>query len=134
MDVDAIIDDIFVGQERLSRNEIQRRAVAADAPAEVTTRLDTLPEGEYAEDELVEVLDQLDDLQPDLAASVAPEPAGESDHAVGGSAGVPGPELADDDLMRELGELHRTRNDTLRHGSDSALANHDERLAELEAE
>jgi hypothetical protein len=48
--------------------------------------------------------------------------------------GVPGPQLSTDDLLRELAELHRTRHDTLRHGSDQALANHDGRLAELEGE
>jgi hypothetical protein len=42
--------------------------------------------------------------------------------------------LGEDELLRELGELHRTRHDTLRHGSDQALAHHDERLAELEDE
>jgi hypothetical protein len=36
--------------------------------------------------------------------------------------------------MRELAELHRTRNDTLRHGSDQALARHGERMAEMETE
>jgi hypothetical protein len=49
-------------------------------------------------------------------------------------AGVPGPELNDDDLLRELAELHRTRHDTLRHGSDQALMHHGQRLVELEAE
>jgi uncharacterized protein DUF6158 len=42
--------------------------------------------------------------------------------------------LADDDLIRELQSLHRTRLDTLRHGSDPALANHLRRTAELETE
>ena len=42
--------------------------------------------------------------------------------------------LADDDLLRELGSLHRTRLDTLRHGPDAALATHLRRTAELETE
>lgn len=42
--------------------------------------------------------------------------------------------LADEDLLRELESLHNTRNDTLRHGSDAALENHNRRLAELEGE
>jgi hypothetical protein len=42
--------------------------------------------------------------------------------------------LADDDLFRELGSLHRTRLDTLRHGPDAALATHFKRTAELETE
>jgi len=48
--------------------------------------------------------------------------------------GLPADKLDDQDLIRELESLHRTRQDTLRHGSDSALATHDRRLAELEAE
>lgn len=42
--------------------------------------------------------------------------------------------LADDDLFRELGSLHRTRLHTLRHGPDAALATHLRRTAELETE
>ena len=49
-------------------------------------------------------------------------------------AGVPARELSDDDLLRELGSVHRTRHLTLRHGSDQALAHHTIRMAELEAE
>jgi len=48
--------------------------------------------------------------------------------------GVSPADLNDDDLLRELASLHDTRHDTLRHGSDAALAHHDQRLAELEAE
>jgi Family of unknown function (DUF6158) len=49
-------------------------------------------------------------------------------------AGVPAAELADDDLLRELGHLHQTRNETFLHGSGDALAMHSARMAELEAE
>jgi hypothetical protein len=49
-------------------------------------------------------------------------------------AGVAPDALTDNDLLRELASLHRTRHDTLRHGSDDALAEHDRRSAELEAE
>ncbi|MFG1608871.1 DUF6158 family protein [Actinoplanes sp. NPDC049265] len=42
--------------------------------------------------------------------------------------------LADDDLIRELASLHRTRLDTLRYGPDAALDNHLRRTAELETE
>lgn len=42
--------------------------------------------------------------------------------------------LADEDLMRELASLHDTRHDTLRHGSDDALENHNRRMYELESE
>jgi hypothetical protein len=48
--------------------------------------------------------------------------------------GVPADQLSDEDLIREMWELHRTRNETLRHGSDQALATHTRRTAELEAE
>lgn len=48
--------------------------------------------------------------------------------------GVDPAELADEDLIREMQSLHRTRLDTLRHATDSALANHLRRTAELETE
>jgi Family of unknown function (DUF6158) len=51
-----------------------------------------------------------------------------------GALGVPPDELSNDDLLRELNSLHRTRDDTLRHGPDDALAQHNRRTAELEAE
>lgn len=46
--------------------------------------------------------------------------------------GVPAPELADEDLFRELEQLHQTRMHTLRHGSDDALENSTRRINELE--
>lgn len=48
--------------------------------------------------------------------------------------GVPAPELSDDDLLRELEQLHHTRMHTLRHGSDDALENSTRRINELEQE
>lgn len=48
--------------------------------------------------------------------------------------GVPAPDLSDEDLARELGHLHETRNETFRHGSDDALTAHTGRTAELEGE
>lgn len=48
--------------------------------------------------------------------------------------GVPGALLSDEDLLRELGTLHRTRHETLRHGSAHALTRHTERTGELETE
>jgi hypothetical protein len=48
--------------------------------------------------------------------------------------GVDPTELGDDDLLREMHSLHRTRLDTLRHAADTALANHLRRTAELETE
>jgi Family of unknown function (DUF6158) len=51
-----------------------------------------------------------------------------------GETGVDPGALSNEDLLRELASLHETRHDTFRHGSDAALANHNERMAELEAE
>lgn len=48
--------------------------------------------------------------------------------------GVAASELTDDDLLRELASVHRTRHQTLRYGPDAALAHHDRRSRELEAE
>lgn len=48
--------------------------------------------------------------------------------------GVDPTELNDEDLIREMHSLHRTRLDTLRHAADTALANHLRRTAELETE
>jgi Family of unknown function (DUF6158)/Protein of unknown function (DUF2795) len=117
-DVDAVLDEVYVGDERISRDEIYRRARAAGAPAAVVDLLDAQPEGEYAQDEVAEALNQI----------------GGQDQPAEPGMGVSGGRLDNDDLLRELGELHRTRHDTLRHGSDHALARHDERLAELEGE
>jgi hypothetical protein len=43
-----------VADERVSRDEIVRRAAAAGLPAVTLSRLDALPEGEYAYDEVIE--------------------------------------------------------------------------------
>jgi hypothetical protein len=48
--------------------------------------------------------------------------------------GIDPRELDDDDLLRELRQLHATRTDTLLHGSDDALARHTSRTNELESE
>lgn len=48
--------------------------------------------------------------------------------------GIDPTELSDEDLIREMHSLHRTRLDTLRHAADSALATHLRRTAELETE
>ncbi|MEU8252014.1 DUF6158 family protein [Nonomuraea sp. NPDC048916] len=48
--------------------------------------------------------------------------------------GIDPRDLPDDDLMRELRQLHITRTDTLLHGSDDALATHTLRTNELEGE
>ncbi|MFF4330618.1 DUF6158 family protein [Streptomyces sp. NPDC048387] len=43
-------------------------------------------------------------------------------------------QLEDDRLLKELETIHRTRHETLLHGSDDALAAHTQRLRELEEE
>lgn len=114
--VDAVLDEVYVAQERVSRSEICRRAAAAKAPAPMIDALDALPEGEYSQEEVAEALGLL----------------GVPDRFDG--QGVPAADLADDDLLRELAELHRTRNATLRNASRQALERHSERTLELERE
>lgn len=66
--IDRLLDRIYTGQERISRDEIYRHAVAADLPARALTALDALPEGEYAQDEIAAAL-----------AEVAPDADGAAD-------------------------------------------------------
>ena len=54
--LDEFLDDVYAGQERLSAADLQRNAIAADLPASALTRIDALPEGEYAQDEASEAL------------------------------------------------------------------------------
>lgn len=61
-DLPGVLASAYTGQERLTRDEIRRRAVAADVSAEELTRVDALPEGEYAEDEALEALRDVDRL------------------------------------------------------------------------
>lgn len=114
--LESFVDQIYTGHERLTRDDIQRRAVAAELPAETMEALDALPEGEYAQDEVAAAV-----------VEVAALPPVEPDR-------VPSITLTDQDLLRELGTLHRTRHETLRHGSDHALARHSQRTEELERE
>ena len=58
--LDEYLDDAYAAQERLSSADLQRGAVAADLPASALTRIDALPEGEYAQDEAAEALRTLD--------------------------------------------------------------------------
>jgi hypothetical protein len=48
--------------------------------------------------------------------------------------GVDPRRLDDQQLMRELETIHRTRHDTLLHGSNDALRAHNDRMAALEGE
>jgi hypothetical protein len=43
-------------------------------------------------------------------------------------------DLGEDDLLRELEQLHRTRHETFLHGSETALSHHTRRMTELEQE
>ena len=54
--MDEFLDDAYRAQERLTSGDLQRMAVAADLPASALTRIDALPEGEYAQDEAAEAL------------------------------------------------------------------------------
>lgn len=54
--LDDLLDDIYHGQERITQADIYRRAVAAELPAELLTRIAALPEGEYAADEAADLL------------------------------------------------------------------------------
>ena len=48
--------------------------------------------------------------------------------------GVDPSRLDDQQLMKELETIHRTRHDTLLYGSNEALRTHNERMAGLEGE
>jgi hypothetical protein len=54
--LDRFLDELFVTDVRMSREEIVRKATAAGLPAVTLSRLDALPEGEYAYDEVVEAV------------------------------------------------------------------------------
>jgi hypothetical protein len=55
----SLVDELYSAQERIDRDEIYRRAVAAELPSDDMAVLDRLPEGEYAEDELNEAIAQI---------------------------------------------------------------------------
>jgi hypothetical protein len=59
-ELDGFLDDAFDGQERLSSADLQRRAIASDLSATTLTRIDALPEGEYAQDEAAEAVRALE--------------------------------------------------------------------------
>ena len=57
--LEQLLDGLYRADERRSRDEIVRAATAADLPAVTLTRLDALPDGEYAYDEVVEAVQVL---------------------------------------------------------------------------
>jgi hypothetical protein len=115
-ELDTLLDEAFVGQERLTRDDLQRHAVASGVSSETAMAIDGLPEGEYTVDEVEEALN----LGRGLPAAT--------------DGGIPAEQLDDLTLRRELEQLHRTRHETFLHGSEQALQRHTERTAELEAE
>jgi hypothetical protein len=52
--LEELLDEVYVADERVTRDEIVRRATAVKLPALTLSQLDALPEGEYARDEVVE--------------------------------------------------------------------------------
>ncbi|SCE94098.1 hypothetical protein GA0074696_1783 [Micromonospora purpureochromogenes] len=54
--LDELLDDIYHGQERISQADIYRRAVAAELPPTLLSRIAALPQGEYAVDEAADLL------------------------------------------------------------------------------
>ncbi|MEU4657342.1 DUF6158 family protein [Streptomyces sp. NPDC023723] len=58
----------------------------------------------------------------------------EHDTRDGARTGVDPGRLDDQQLMKELETIHRTRHDTLLYGSNDALRVHNERMAQLEGE
>jgi hypothetical protein len=59
---------------------------------------------------------------------------GHDDRGTTMMTGVDPGRLDDQQLMKELETIHRTRHDTLLHGSNDALRTHNVRMAELEGE
>lgn len=55
-ELDDLLDDLYDGQERITQGGIHRRAVAAELPAELLTRITAMPDGEYTADEAAELL------------------------------------------------------------------------------
>jgi Family of unknown function (DUF6158) len=114
--IETLLDAVYPQTEPAGLGELQRRAVAADLPLRYLTALERLPDGEYARRDVLAAFEEvrLPEAQP--------------------GRGVPAGQLTDDDLLRELTELHRTRTDAVRYGSDHALDRHTGRTAELEKE
>ncbi|AZK98052.1 MULTISPECIES: DUF6158 family protein [Streptomyces] len=55
-------------------------------------------------------------------------------HADDQHRGIAATRLGESELIRELENIHRSRHDTLLHGSAAALSAHTTRMAELEEE
>jgi hypothetical protein len=57
-----LLDEVYRGQDRLTRDDIHRAAVEAGLQPDLMRLLDGLPEGEYSEDEAAEALQQVPEL------------------------------------------------------------------------
>ena len=106
--IPALLDSIFAGSEQINVEEMHRRAVIAELPAQVVQAIQELPAGLYTRE----------------AAEAALQP----------EEGVDPATLDDEDLVREMESLGRTRAQTVQHGSWPALARHTTRMLELENE
>lgn len=54
--LDEFLDEVYIGQDRMTNIEIQRSALAAELPADLMTHIDALPEGMYSQDEASDAL------------------------------------------------------------------------------
>lgn len=54
--LEALLDEAYVADERVNREEIVRRATAKDLPALTLSTLDALPAGDYAREEFIEAV------------------------------------------------------------------------------
>ncbi len=121
MTTSEVLNRLYAGMERMTRGEVVRRAIAADTSAEIVAALASVPEGEYSLDEIADIVGAETDVDGD----------GETELS---ELGIDPSDLSDDDLLRELATLHDRRDDTFRHGSTDALAQHTRRTTELENE
>jgi hypothetical protein len=103
-----LLERIFAGSEQINVEEMHRRAVIAQLPADLIAAIGDLPRGHY-----------------NLTATEALLVRG---------PGIDPAALSEDDLVREMESLGYTRAETVRHGSWSALARHTTRAHELENE
>lgn len=103
---------------RLDRDGLRHRANTAHAPTEIITAIEALPDGRYTLDE-IEHLIARQRAQPE---AVRPAPGASPD------------EMADDELLHRLFELHRTRNACRLRGSNDTFARNTARVRELERE
>jgi hypothetical protein len=69
---------------------------------------------------------------PDPLAGTAPVVTQPDDRL--GLQGIDPADLDDERLLGELESIHRTRHDTLLHGTMASLAHHSDRMAALETE